>query len=78
MVNIPRNNATTNFQHETYDILLYNMSTININNNILKLLLFEYNSDNYRILSRSYPYNLMILFYFIEHNLSLNNFIIFN
>ena len=67
-----------NFQHETYDRLFYNMSTININNNILKLLRFEYNSDNYRILSRSYPYNLMILFYFIEHNLSLNNFIIFN
>jgi hypothetical protein len=41
-------------------------------NNILKMLKFTYTEDNYRILDRNDPYNLMVIFKDIERNSGLN------
>lgn len=42
--------------------------------NILNMLKFIYNEDNYRILDRNDPYNLMVMYKNIERNKGLNTF----
>jgi hypothetical protein len=64
-------------ENQFYRDLFPDKNFIDIDN-ILKLMTFNYTNDNYRIIDRDNPHNLIIILNQIEHNKGLNRFEIQN